>query len=231
MDNKPFLKLKNIKKTYETGVSPVAALDDVSLEINEGDFISIMGPSGSGKSTLLNIIGTLDYSYGGDYRLYGEQIHKKSAGELAKIRGDLIGFVFQEFSLLPRYTALRNVALPLTYKGITGKKKTCAALKALERLNLEKRKNHKPNQLSGGEQQRVAIARALVGHPKLLLADEPTGNLDTRTGERIMETLQNLHHEGLTIILVTHDIKMASYAEKIVTMVDGKLEEEERAAA
>jgi putative ABC transport system ATP-binding protein len=227
VSKKPFLKLRNLTKIYKTGSTSVKALDNVTIEINEGDFIAIMGPSGSGKSTLLNILGTLDYSYNGEYSILNERIHEKSAGELAKIRGDLIGFIFQEFALLPRYTAIGNVALPLTYKGMTGRKKTEAALSSIKKLNMENRKDHKPSQLSGGEQQRIAIARALVNHPKLLLADEPTGNLDTKTGKMIMEILQKLNDEGLTIILVTHDTNMARYAKKILLMVDGKLSKEE----
>lgn len=229
MDKIPLLQLKNLKKTYKTGPVYIKAMDNFSLELKENDFLAVMGPSGSGKSTLLNIIGTLDYSYSGEYRLKGELISKKSGRELAKIRRDFIGFIFQEFSLLPRYTALKNVALPLTYKGIEGRKKYEIALEALKRLGLENRKNHKPSELSGGEQQRVAIARSLVNHPKILLADEPTGNVDTKTGKMIMETLKRLDEDGLTIIMVTHDIEMANYANRLIKLKDGRLEEESAA--
>jgi putative ABC transport system ATP-binding protein len=217
------VKLDKINKTYETGPTRVKALIDISLEINEGDFLAVMGPSGSGKSTLLNIIGTLDKPVSGEYFFQEQPVSDKGSRALARIRRDCIGFTFQEFHLLARYSALGNVAMPLTYKGFGGKKKQKIALDALKRVNLAARKKHKPSQLSGGEQQRVAIARALVNQPKILLADEPTGNLDSRTGKMIMELLKKLNEEGLTVILVTHDINMARYASKILQLSDGKL--------
>ncbi len=217
------ISVKNLKKTYFLGGEEVHALDDVSLSIKEHDFVAIIGQSGSGKSTFMNILGCLDRPDSGEITLDGTDILKCKEKELSVIRNKKIGFIFQQFHLLPKLSALENVELPLIYQGMPTKKRREKAVKALKAVGLEKRMNHKPNQLSGGQQQRVAIARALVGEPSLILADEPTGNLDSRSGKEIMMLLHNLYEEGNTIVLITHDNNVAMEAPRQVQISDGKI--------
>ena len=215
--------VKNLKKTYFLGGEEVYALDDVSLSIKEHEFVAIIGQSGSGKSTFMNMLGCLDRPDSGEITLDGTDILKCKEKELSVIRNKKIGFIFQQFHLLPKLSALENVELPLIYQGMPTKKRREKAVKALKAVGLEKRMNHKPNQLSGGQQQRVAIARALVGEPSLILADEPTGNLDSRSGKEIMMLLHNLYEEGNTIVLITHDNNVAMEAPRQVQISDGKI--------
>ena len=215
--------VKNLKKTYLLGGEEVHALDDVSLSIKEHEFVAIIGQSGSGKSTFMNMLGCLDRPDSGEITLDGTDILKCKEKELSMIRNKKIGFIFQQFHLLPKLSALENVELPLIYQGMPTKKRREKAVKALKEVGLEQRMNHKPNQLSGGQQQRVAIARALVGEPSLILADEPTGNLDSRSGKEIMTLLHNLHEEGNTIVLITHDNNVAMEAPRQVQISDGKI--------
>lgn len=217
------ISVKNLKKTYLLGGEEVHALDDVSLLIKEHEFVAIIGQSGSGKSTFMNMLGCLDRPDSGEITLDGTDILKCKEKELSVIRNKKIGFIFQQFHLLPKFSALENVELPLIYQGMPTKKRREKAVKALKAVGLEKRMNHKPNQLSGGQQQRVAIARALVGEPSLILADEPTGNLDSRSGKEIMMLLHNLHEEGNTIVLITHDNNVAMEAPRQVQISDGKI--------
>ena len=217
------ISVKNLKKTYLLGGEEVHALDDVSLLIKEHEFVVIIGQSGSGKSTFMNMLGCLDRPDSGEITLDGTDILKCKEKELSVIRNKKIGFIFQQFHLLPKLSALENVELPLIYQGMPTKKRREKAVKALKAVGLEKRMNHKPNQLSGGQQQRVAIARALVGEPSLILADEPTGNLDSRSGKEIMMLLHNLHEEGNTIVLITHDNNVAMEAPRQVQISDGKI--------
>ena len=217
------ISVKNLKKTYLLGGEEVHALDDVSLLIKEHEFVAIIGQSGSGKSTFMNMLGCLDRPDSGEITLEGTDILKCKEKELSVIRNKKIGFIFQQFHLLPKLSALENVELPLIYQGMPTKKRREKAVKALKAVGLEKRMNHKPNQLSGGQQQRVAIARALVGEPSLILADEPTGNLDSRSGKEIMMLLHNLHEEGNTIVLITHDNNVAMEAPRQVQISDGKI--------
>ena len=217
------ISVKNLKKTYLLGGEEVHALDDVSLLIKEHEFVAIIGQSGSGKSTFMNMLGCLDRPDSGEITLDGTDILKCKEKELSVIRNKKIGFIFQQFHLLPKLSALENVELPLIYQGMPTKKRREKAFKALKAVGLEKRMNHKPNQLSGGQQQRVAIARALVGEPSLILADEPTGNLDSRSGKEIMMLLHNLHEEGNTIVLITHDNNVAMEAPRQVQISDGKI--------
>ena len=217
------ISVKNLKKTYLLGGEEVHALDDVSLLIKEHEFVAIIGQSGSGKSTFMNMLGCLDLPDSGEITLDGTDILKCKEKELSVIRNKKIGFIFQQFHLLPKFSALENVELPLIYQGMPTKKRREKAVKALKAVGLEKRMNHKPNQLSGGQQQRVAIARALVGEPSLILADEPTGNLDSRSGKEIMMLLHNLHEEGNTIVLITHDNNVAMEAPRQVQISDGKI--------
>ena len=217
------ISVKNLKKTYLLGGEEVHALDDVSLLIKEHEFVAIIGQSGSGKSTFMNMLGCLDRPDSGEITLDGTDILKCKEKELSVIRNKKIGFIFQQFHLLPKLSALENVELPLIYQGMPTKKRREKAVKALKAVGLEKRINHKPNQLSGGQQQRVAIARALVGEPSLILADEPTGNLDSRSGKEIMMLLHNLHEEGNTIVLITHDNNVAMEAPRQVQISDGKI--------
>lgn len=219
------LELKNIYKNYEQGKMEVPVLKDVSLEVEEGEYVAIMGPSGSGKSTLMNIIGCLDKPTSGEYKLADEDILLYNDKELSGVRLRSIGFVFQSFNLLPRQTALDNVALPLLYAGLPKKEQHRIATEALERVGLGDRINFKPTQLSGGQNQRVAIARAMVNNPKLLLADEPTGALDSQSGEQIMELFQKLNDEGVTIVMITHEREVAERAKRIVYIRDGQLSE------
>jgi putative ABC transport system ATP-binding protein len=221
------IKMENLGKIYSTGKIEVEALKNVDLSISKGEFVSIMGPSGSGKSTLMNIIGCLDRSTSGHYELDGVNISSMDDIELAKIRNIKIGFVFQSFNLLPRITALQNIELPMIYAGHGKKERRKRAVEALERVGLVERMDHKPNELSGGQKQRVAIARALVNNPALILADEPTGNLDTASGEDIMAVFQELNREGVTIVLVTHEPDIAQHTRRIVKFRDGLLTTDE----
>ena len=217
------ISVKNLKKIYLLGGEEVHALDDVSLSIKEHEFVAIIGQSGSGKSTFMNMLGCLDRPDSGEITLDGTDILKCKEKELSMIRNKKIGFIFQQFHLLPKLSALENVELPLICQGMPTKKRREKAVKALKEVGLEQRMNHKPNQLSGGQQQRVAIARALVGEPSLILADEPTGNLDSRSGKEIMTLLHNLHEEGNTIVLITHDNNVAMEAPRQVQISDGKI--------
>ncbi len=216
------LELAGISKTYRMGSLAVHALQPVDLTVPEGDFVAIMGPSGSGKSTLMNIIGCLDHPTTGQYRLAGEEVSDLSDNALAFVRNQRIGFVFQNFNLLARLTAQQNTELPLVYRGIGGRERREKARAALEAVGLAERIGHRPLELSGGQQQRVAIARALVGAPALLLADEPTGNLDSRSGREIMALFQDLNRQGMTIVLVTHDEQVAAHCKRILRLRDGE---------
>ncbi len=216
------IELDNIKKRYLMGGSMVEALKGVSMKIEKGEFVSIMGPSGSGKSTLMNIIGCLDRPSEGAYTLNGTRVEKMSEDELAAVRNKNIGFVFQTFNLLSRHTAMENVELPLLYAGVTNTAVT--AKKALEEVGLSARVNHRPNELSGGERQRVAIARAIVTKPTIILGDEPTGNLDSKTGAEIMEIFAELSKKGTTMVIVTHDREIADHSQRIVTIRDGLIQ-------
>jgi putative ABC transport system ATP-binding protein len=219
---------ENLTKVYQMGDSQVRALNGASFAINKGEMVAIMGPSGSGKSTLMSIIGCLDVPSGGSYMLDGVAVENMEEAKLAEIRGRKIGFVFQQFNLLARTSALENVMLPLTYAGISGKDRRDRAMKALEHVGLGDRIHHAPNELSGGQQQRVAIARALVNEPAILLADEPTGALDSKTGVEIMQLFQNLHQEGgQIVILVTHDAYVARHADRIIKISDGHIVSDE----
>jgi len=225
------IEFENVTKIYRMGQSKVIALDDINLKIEAGEMVAVMGPSGSGKSTLMAIIGCLDIPSKGVYRLEGQPVEKLSDNQLAQVRSRKVGFVFQQFNLLPRTDALENVMLPLLYDGVHGKLRTEKAKAALEVVGLADRMHHKPNQLSGGEQQRVAIARALVNEPTILLADEPTGNLDTKTGEDIIGLFQKLHEEtGQTVVYVTHDAFIARHTQRIIRLVDGKIISDETVA-
>jgi putative ABC transport system ATP-binding protein len=215
------IELDHIGKTYDLGLSKVAALHDIHFAIEPGEFVAIIGQSGSGKSTLMNILGCLDVPTTGRYRLAGRDVSELSDDELADVRNQEIGFIFQSFQLLPRASALENVELPLIYRGIPKKERRERAVQALERVQLATRMTHKPTELSGGQRQRVAIARALVTEPSLLLADEPTGNLDSRTGEEIVGLFLELHRKGNTIVLVTHEPKLAARCPRAVRIVDG----------
>jgi len=221
------IHIEQLKKIYHLGKVKVEALRSVSFEINSGDFVSIMGPSGSGKSTLMHIIGCLDYPTGGKYFLSGQDVSKLNDNQLALFRNQKIGFVFQEFNLLPKATILRNVELPLTYNNTNSKNKKRLAAQALEEVGLGDRLKHRPNEISGGEKQRVAIARALVNRPSIILADEPTGNLDSKTGQDIMKMIDKLHDEGNTIILVTHEAEIARYAKRVIHLKDGIIDRDE----
>jgi len=222
------IHMEGLWKVYKTGAISVEALKGIDFSVEEGEFVSVMGPSGSGKSTLMNIIGCLDKMTRGTYILNNTDISRLSDFELAKIRNSSIGFVFQTFNLLPRMTALKNVELPMIYAGVSAKKRNERAIEALRKVDLLDRKDHKPNELSGGQRQRVAIARALVNNPSILLADEPTGNLDSKSGEEIMAVFQSLNREGVTIVLVTHEPDIAMHTGRIVTFRDGKVLKDER---
>ena len=220
------ISLKKIKRHYDVGGEKVRALDGVDLTINQNEYISIMGPSGSGKSTLMNMIGCLDTPTEGTYEFEGELVHEMDDDQLASIRNRKIGFVFQTFNLLPKATALRNVEVPLIYSNISKSKRLKMASDSLISVGLEDRLDHKPNELSGGQRQRVAIARALVNNPSIILADEPTGNLDSKSGIEIMKILHELYNNGNTIILVTHEEDIAMHAKRIITIFDGKIKED-----
>jgi len=228
MDAPPLIEVREVTKVYQTGDVEVRALAGVSLEIHSGEFVAIMGSSGSGKSTLMNILGCLDRPTQGTYLLAGRQVSKMDKDELAETRNEVLGFVFQSFNLLARTTALENVELPLVYRGVGRKERHARGLRALERVGLEKRLDHTPAQLSGGQQQRVAIARALVGEPKVILADEPTGNLDSKTSVEVMGLFQELGRAGITVVLVTHEPDIAEFASRVIVVKDGLIQSDER---
>ncbi|HEM3725205.1 TPA: ABC transporter ATP-binding protein [Streptococcus suis] len=222
------IRLTNINKSYKNGDQELRVLKDIDLEVEEGEFLAIMGPSGSGKSTLMNIIGLLDRSTTGNYWLEGEEVSQLSEKKLASVRNDQIGFVFQQFFLLSKLNALQNVELPLIYAGVPANQRKKLAKRYLEKVELAERMTHLPSELSGGQKQRVAIARALVNTPAIILADEPTGALDTKTGEQIMELLTELNNEGKTIIMVTHEPEIAAYAKRKIVLRDGVITEDSR---
>jgi putative ABC transport system ATP-binding protein len=225
------IETRDLWKTYVMGDEEIHALRGVSIAIERGEYVAIMGPSGSGKSTLMNLIGCLDTPSKGSYLLNEKEVESMNDDELARIRNEEIGFVFQTFNLLPRATALHNVELPLVYAGVSSKVRQERARQALEKVELTSRASHRPNELSGGQRQRVAIARALVNNPSILLADEPTGNLDSKTGTEIMGVFARLHEGGNTIILVTHEPDIAGYAHRVISIRDGQVEKDARRAA
>jgi putative ABC transport system ATP-binding protein len=227
----PLIETRDLWKTYVMGEEEIHALRGVSIGLESGEYVAIMGPSGSGKSTLMNLIGCLDTPSKGSYLLNGKEVQSMNDDELARIRNEEIGFVFQTFNLLPRATALHNVELPLIYAGMPSKDRQERAKQALEKVELTSRANHRPNELSGGQRQRVAIARALVNNPSILLADEPTGNLDSKTGNEIMGVFDRLHQGGNTIILVTHEADIAAYAHRVISIRDGQVEKDVKRAA
>lgn len=221
------INIKDIKKIYKVGNQEVRALDGVDLHIGRNEYVAIMGPSGSGKSTMMNILGCLDSPSSGQYILNGTDVSSMADSQLAEVRNKEIGFIFQSFNLLPRYSALENVALPLIYSGDTRTERERRAEEALESVDLTDRMHHKPNELSGGQRQRVAVARALVNNPSMILADEPTGNLDTKTSVDIMKLFAKIHNKGNTIIVVTHEEDIARHAHRIIRLRDGKIESDE----
>ena len=224
---RPLIEVEGLVKVYRTGDVELRALDGVSFSVAHGEFVAVMGPSGSGKSTTMNMLGCLDSPTQGRYLLDGRDVARLSGDELAKVRNEKLGFVFQGFNLLPRLSAVDNVALPLVYSGVPSRERSERAREALERVGLGARLGHRPNQMSGGQQQRVAIARALVGRAPLILADEPTGNLDTRTSEEIMDLLVEVNREGKTVVLVTHEPDIAAYARRVLHFKDGRLVSDE----
>jgi putative ABC transport system ATP-binding protein len=225
------IETRDLWKTYVMGEEEIHALRGVAIQIERGEYVAIMGPSGSGKSTLMNLIGCLDTPSKGSYLLNDKEVASMNDDELARIRNEEIGFVFQTFNLLPRATALHNVELPLIYAGVSGKARQERARDALAKVELTERASHRPNELSGGQRQRVAIARALVNNPSILLADEPTGNLDSKTGNEIMGVFDRLHETGNTIVLVTHEAEIAAYAHRIIHIRDGQVERDVKRAA
>lgn len=224
---KRIIEIKDISKIYEIGTEVVRALRSITLDINKNEYVALMGPSGSGKSTLMNILGCLDTPSGGEYILNGKDVSRLEDDDLAEIRNIEIGFVFQTFNLLPRYSALENVALPLIYAGVNKKDRLERAEEVLNQVNLGDRIHHKPNELSGGQRQRVAVARALVNRPSIILADEPTGNLDSKTSYEIMGLFEEIQKQGNTVILVTHEEDIAQYAKRIIRLRDGLIETDE----
>mgnify|MGYP001321727395 FL=1 len=226
----PLIRVEQVSKEYVMGGEVLKALDGVSLTIGYGEFVAIIGPSGSGKSTLMNILGCLDTPTSGKYWLEGEEVSRLRDNRLAEIRNRKIGFIFQSFNLLPKLTALENVELPLIYRGMRGGERRERAMEALRKVGLADRTHHRPSELSGGQQQRVAIARALAGNPPILLGDEPTGALDTKTGMEVLQLMRELNREGHTIILITHDLDVARQANRIVRIADGVLHEGDGAA-
>ena len=225
MTREIFFQMRDICKNYRMGDEEMPILRHIDLDVREGEYLSVLGPSGSGKSTLMNIIGCLDVASSGDYTLHGQPIENLSEAELARIRSREIGFIFQNSQLLPRLTAQKNVELPLIYAGVSPAQRRRRAQEMLDRVGLSERMGHYPNQLSGGQQQRVAIARALVGNPSILLADEPTGALDQKTGRQVMALFEELNREGRTVIMITHDMNIASFAKRVVHIIDGELTE------
>jgi putative ABC transport system ATP-binding protein len=222
--SEPVIRIRDLTRHYTMGTETVQALRGVSLDIGRNEYVAIMGPSGSGKSTMMNMIGCLDTPTSGEYWLNGQEVSKLSDDQLARVRNKEIGFVFQTFNLLPRATSLHNVELPLVYAGVSAKERRARATAALGRVGLGNRMDHRPNELSGGQRQRVAIARALVNEPSILLADEPTGNLDSTTSEEIMQVFAQLHDQGQTVIMVTHEPDIAAHAERTVVLRDGRVE-------
>lgn len=218
------ISLKGIKRQFNLGDEIIYALNEINLEINKNEYVALMGPSGSGKSTLMNILGCLDTPSAGQYFLQGKDVSKSSDNELAAVRNKEIGFIFQTFNLIPRLTTIENVALPLIYAGWSKKERDARAIEVLQQVGLGDRMKHKPNELSGGQRQRVAVARALVNNPSLILADEPTGNLDTKTSYEIMKLFEDIHANGNTLVVVTHEEDIASYTHRIVRMRDGLVE-------
>ena len=218
------IAVRDLTRSYEMGAEVVQALRGLDLEIRRNEYVAIMGPSGSGKSTLMNMIGCLDTPTSGEYWLNGQEVSRMGDDALARVRNKEIGFVFQTFNLLPRATALHNVELPLVYAGTTARERRARAEEALQRVGLADRMHHRPNELCGGQRQRVAIARALVNRPSILLADEPTGNLDSSTSDEIMRVFESLHDEGQTLIMVTHEADIAAHAERVVVLRDGRVE-------
>ncbi|HRO09469.1 MAG TPA: ABC transporter ATP-binding protein [Saprospiraceae bacterium] len=227
MDNKVVIAIRDISKVYRMGAEVIKALKSVSLDINHNEYVALMGPSGSGKSTLMNILGCLDSPSTGSYILNNIDVSRMDDGDLAEVRNKQIGFIFQTFNLLPRLSSLDNVALPLVYAGISKNQRRDKAAEALNKVGLGDRMSHKPNELSGGQRQRVAIARALVNNPSIILADEPTGNLDTKTSIEIMSIFEDIHNAGNTVILVTHEPDIADHAHRIVRLRDGLIESDE----
>jgi len=228
--SEPIIRIRDLTRHYVMGTETVQALRGVSLDIARNEYVAIMGPSGSGKSTMMNMIGCLDTPTGGEYWLNGQEVSQLTDDQLARVRNKEIGFVFQTFNLLPRATSLHNVELPLVYAGVSARDRRARASAALGRVGLGNRMDHRPNELSGGQRQRVAIARALVNQPSILLADEPTGNLDSTTSEEIMQVFSELHQQGQTIIMVTHEADIAAHAERTVVLRDGKVESDRLAA-
>ena len=228
MTQTPIIHLNEIRKSYLMGKQALQVLKGVSLDISKNEYVALMGPSGSGKSTLMNILGCLDTPTSGTYVLNGQDVSKMHDDDLADVRNKEIGFVFQQFNLMPRYTALENVAFPLVYSGISRKQRLERAMAVLEKVSLADRSHHKPNELSGGQCQRVAIARALINNPSLILADEPTGNLDTKTSIEIMDIFTSIQAAGNTVVLVTHEEDIAKYAHRIVRLRDGVIESDRR---
>ena len=222
--NPEVIRVRDLERRYDMGGETIHALRGVSLDIRRNEYVAIMGPSGSGKSTMMNVLGCLDTPDGGEYWLNGQEVSRLSDDALARVRNKEIGFVFQTFNLLPRATALHNVELPLVYAGIGSKERSRMAVEALQRVGLGDRMHHRPNELSGGQRQRVAIARALVNRPSILLADEPTGNLDSTTSAEIMAVFGELHRLGQTVIMVTHEPDIAAFAERVVVLRDGRVE-------
>ena len=217
------IDLSDISKVYQMGATQIHALDRLNCKIDQGEYVALMGPSGSGKSTLMNIIGCLDTPTSGTYLLNNTDVSHMTDDELASVRNIEIGFVFQSFNLLPRTSAVENVSLPLVYAGVSKKERIERAQKVLEKVGLGDRSNHKPNELSGGQRQRVAIARALINNPSIVLADEPTGNLDSKSSQEIMHLFQEIHNDGNTVVMVTHEEDIADYAKRTIRMIDGKL--------
>lgn len=220
----PIIHLKNIRKSYFLGKNELPVLKGLNLQINPNEYVALMGPSGSGKSTLMNILGCLDTPTSGNYILNGQDVSKMEDNDLADVRNKEIGFVFQQFNLMPRLNALENVGIPLIYAGVSKKDRMERAMEMLEKVGLQDRADHKPNELSGGQCQRVAIARALINNPAIILADEPTGNLDSKTSEEIMEMFSTIHASGNTVVLVTHEEDIAEHARRIVRLLDGVIE-------